>query len=136
MKFYTDTVSKELLDALVKKGYPYKTIPTDYRTLYDENGVLVGGYQEYGTVFPSYADVLDWLLNKQFEINIFKDSANKFTGIADNMNNTIIEEGHFVSLGEDIESTSFKETIEKAILLCLDFIDIPDNSGDSCSISI
>ena len=25
MKFYTDTVSKELLDALVKKGYPYKT---------------------------------------------------------------------------------------------------------------
>lgn len=120
MKFYTDTISKELLDALISKGYPYKNIPMDYRTLYDEDGVMVGGFPEYGIEVPTYAEVLDWLLNKEFEINVFKNANNDFTSVADDMRDG--GEG-LVGFGKDIETTSFKEAIEKAILLCLDFIE-------------
>lgn len=128
MKFYTDTVSKELLDELVKKGYLYKTIPMKYNTFLSGGD----GYVEYGIEVPTYAEVLDWLLNKEFEINVFKNANNDFTSIADDMRDG---RESLVGFGKDIEGTSFKETIEKAILLCLDFIELSDNSGTSYSIS-
>ena len=128
MKFYTDTVSKELLDALVSKGYPYKTIPTDYRTLYDEDGVIVGGYPEYGTMVPTYAEVLDWLSEKEIHISITRISdeswfmfSDKFKPIPKHKKGNV--------------NQSFTEALEKIILLSLDFIELPDNSGISYSIS-
>ena len=127
MKFYTDTISKELLDALVNKRYPYRTIPTDYKTLYDEDGVIIGGFPEYGITFPTYAEVLDWLLDKGFEINIFKKDSNDFMGIADVMSGA--EQDVIIRIGKDVQSASFKEAIEKTILICLDFIEISEDDS-------
>ena len=124
MKFYTDAISKELLDALISKGYPYKNIPMDYRTLYDEDGVIVGGFPEYGIEVPTYAEVLDWMITKGIDISIghVRDTENWFA-LTD-------KPGTFTN------HNPLKETLEKVILLGLDFIEFPDNSGSSYSTSI
>ena len=87
MKFYTDAISKELLDTLISRGYP-----------------------ENGTTVPTYADVLDWMINKGINISIghVKDTENWFA-LTD-------KSGTFT------RHYSFKETLEKVILLGLDFI--------------
>lgn len=47
-QFYTKQVSKEVFDALLNKEYSTENVPT-------------------------YAEVLDWLLNKDIEINVFQE---------------------------------------------------------------
>lgn len=110
-KFYTQTVSKELLDAIAKKGFPYKTIPVGYNVF--EQG---GGYPEYATVIPTYAEVLDWLFNEDIEINIFRELDKKWTA-------TSGYKGVFDICTDDINESTFQDAIEKVILLSIGFIE-------------
>ena len=59
----SDFITEELLDIIVKHGYPYKTIPVDYCTLSDG-----GGYVEYGIEIPKYSEVLDWISSLGYDI--------------------------------------------------------------------
>lgn len=108
MKFLTDTISKELLDKLVKKGYPYKTIPIGYNTLSDG-----GGYVEYGIEFPTYAEVLDWLIEKEVYISITRISDESWFTFSDKFK-------PMQSHRKGKVDKSFKESLEKIILLSLD----------------
>ena len=110
MKFYTDHISKEVLDKLVEKGFPYKTIPMGYNTLSDG-----GGYVEYGIEVPTYAEVLDWLIEKEIYISITRISDESWLTFSDKFKPT---QSHKKGKVDE----SFKESLEKIILLSLEFI--------------
>lgn len=105
-KFYTQTISKELLDAIAKKGFPYKTIPVGYNVF--EQG---GGYPEYATVIPTYAEVLDWLENNDLFLSIGK-VGNKQEYFALNPKSIKI-----------YRNKSFIELLEEVIFLSIEFIE-------------
>lgn len=110
MKFLTDTISKELLDKLIKKGYPYKTISIGYNTLSDG-----GGYIEYGIEVPTYAEVLDWFIEKEIYISITRISDESWFTFSDKFKPTLSHKKGKVD-------KSLKESLEKIILLTLEFI--------------
>ena len=123
MKFYTDKVSNELLKVLVGKGFPAQYIPVGYNTFKEG-----GGYPEFGTVIPTYAEVLDWLKENDFHISIIDHKSMEENIITVEHNKGEIGEASFLQ-------KSFKELLEKAIIFALDFIELPDISDYSYSAS-
>lgn len=104
-QFYTKQVSKEVFEALLNKHYPAENIPVGYFAF--ENG---GGYVEHGQKIPTYAEVLDWLIEKGVKISIgaVKDRDAWFT--ITNKSTKFIR------------TDSFTETLDQTILFILDFI--------------
>lgn len=109
-QFYTKQVSKEIFEALLNKHYPAENIPVGYFAFADG-----GGYVEHGQKIPTYAEVLDWLLNKDIEITIFQDRDKNWIGLTDIKGR--------MSIGDDIEEKDFISTLDKAILFVLDYVE-------------
>jgi hypothetical protein len=111
MKFYTDTVSEELLMALIAKGFQAKRIPIGFNTFYDGDGNPSGGYPEYGLEYPTYAEVLDWLFTNGyiFDIGNVQGSTKWFALASFCKSNNM--------------SDSFKEMLEKVILFTLNLME-------------
>jgi hypothetical protein len=112
MKFYTDTVSDELLEVLIAKGFQAKRIPIGFNTFYDGDGNPSGGYPEYGLEYPTYAEVLDWLFTNGYTISIGNvRGSTKWFALCPFIKDT------------NNMSDSFRETLEKVIFLALDLIE-------------
>ena len=103
MKFYTDIVSDALTKSLKAHGCPIAQADMGFTLpqIIDLN--------------PDYASVLDWLIEKGFNISImdFKNDSK----IIGRLEHSKLECSH--TFAED----TFKETLEKIILLALDFIE-------------
>ena len=104
-QFYTKQVSKEIFKALLNKEYPVENIPV--RSFAFANGDV---YVEHGQKIPTYAEVLDWLIEKGVKISIGapKDKDVWFT-ITDRSSKII-------------RTDSFTETMNQTILFILEFI--------------
>jgi len=104
-QFYTKQVSKEIFKALLNKHYPAENIPVGYFASADG-----GGCVEHGQKIPTYAEVLDWLIEKGVKISIGapKDREEWFT-ITDRSSKII-------------RTDSFTETLDQTILFILEFI--------------
>ena len=97
-KFYTDVLSEQVYLALCRKGFEY-----------DESDPL------FGINSPTYADALDWLLNNDIEINVFREYDKKWTVTSEC-------KGEFDVHADDINEETFGEALDKAILLAVEFI--------------
>ena len=97
-KFYTDTPNAEIIDELINVGYS-----------------LDEADPAFGITYPTYADVLDWFLNQDVEINIFREYDKKWT-ITSECN------GQFDVHADDIREETFNEALDKAILLAIEFL--------------
>lgn len=97
-KFYTDTPNAEIIDELINVGYsPDEADP------------------RFGITYPTYADVLDWLLNNDIEINIFREYDKKWTVTSEC-------KGEFDVHTDDINEEIFSDALDKAILLAIEFL--------------
>lgn len=85
-QFYTKQVSKEIFEVLLNKEYPAENIPVGYFTFKEG-----GGYPKYAQKIPTYAEVLDWLLNKDIEITIFQDRNRNWIGLTDIKGKCLLE---------------------------------------------
>ena len=104
-QFYTKQVSKEVFEALLNKEYPAENIPVGYITFSDG-----GGYPEYARKIPTYAEVLDWLIEKGVKISIGRPSdADVWFTITDKSQKII-------------RTDSFTKTLDQTILFILEFI--------------
>lgn len=104
-QFYTKQVSKEIFEALLNKEYPIENIPV--RSFAFANGDV---YVEHGQKIPTYAEVLDWLIEKGVKISI---------GVPNNKDEwfTITDKSQKI-----IRTDSFTETLDQTILFILEFI--------------
>lgn len=104
-QFYTKQVSREVFKTLLNKHYPAENIPVGYFASTDGRG-----YIEHGQKIPTYAEVLDWLIEKGVKISIGapKDREEWFT-ITDRSSKII-------------RTDSFTETLDQTILFILEFI--------------
>lgn len=109
-QFYTKQVSKEVFEALLNKEYPAENIPVGYITFSDG-----GGYPEYARKIPTYAEVLDWLLNKDIEINVFQEYDKTWVALTD------INEA--TSIGDYIKEEDLISALDKALLFVLDYVE-------------
>lgn len=92
-QFYTKQVSKEIFEALLNKEYP----------------------AEHGQKIPTYAEVLDWLLNKDIEINVFQERNGNWISLTDLKGKTF--------LGDDIKEENLISALDKALLFVLDYVE-------------
>ena len=109
-QFYTKQVSKEIFKALLNKEYPAENIPVGYFAFTDG-----GGYPEYAQKIPTYAEVLDWLLNKDIEINVFQERNRNWISLTDLKGKTF--------LGDDIKEEDLISALDKALLFVLDYVE-------------
>jgi len=109
-QFYTKQVSKEVFKALLNKHYPAENIPVGYFAFGDG-----GGYVEHGQKIPTYAEVLDWLLNKDIEINVFQECDKTWVALTD------INEA--TSIGDYIREEDLISALDKALLFVLDYVE-------------
>lgn len=109
-QFYTKQVSKEVFEALLNKHYPAENIPV--RSFAFANGDV---YVEHGQKIPTYAEVLDWLLNKDIEINVFQECDKTWVALTD------INEA--TSIGDYIREEDLISALDKALLFVLDYVE-------------
>lgn len=109
-QFYTKQVSKEIFKALLNKKYPTENIPIEYFAF--ENG---GGYVEHGQKIPTYAEVLDWLLNKDIEINVFQERNGNWISLTDLKGKMFLR--------DDIKEEDLISALDKALLFVLDYVE-------------
>lgn len=103
MKFYTDIISDELTKKLKGLGYPVQQADMGFTLpqIVDLN--------------PTYAEVLDWLLEKEIYISIVRISDEKWFVFFDKFKPTLIHKKGSID-------ESFKNSLEKILSLALDFI--------------
>ena len=94
-KFYTDTPNAEIIDELINIGYsPDEADPA------------------FGITYPTYADVLDWLISQGFHISIASvgctDDCFGFVGKDDKLKTT--------------NRNNLVEALDKIILLAIEFL--------------
>ena len=106
-QFYTKQISKEIFEALLNKKYPAENIPVGY-FVFKEGG----GYPEYAQKIPTYAEVLDWLADKDLFISIDKVSENDTFWAYNRKRATSI---HATNL-------NFHKALDEAILLAVEFL--------------
>lgn len=109
-QFYTKQVSKEIFEALLNKEYPAENIPVGYFAFADG-----GGYPEYAQKIPTYAEVLDWLLNKDIEINVFQERNGNWISLTDLKGKTFLR--------DDIKEEDLISALDKALLFVLDYVE-------------
>lgn len=109
-QFYTKQVSKEIFEALLNKEYPAENIPVGY-FVFKEGG----GYPEYAQKIPIYAEVLDWLLNKDIEINVFQERDGNWISLTDLKGKTF--------LSDDIKEEDLISALDKSLLFVLDYVE-------------
>lgn len=104
-QFYTKQVSKEVFEALLNKEYSAENIPVGYFAFSDD-----GEYLEYTQKIPTYAEVLDWLIEKGIKISIGRpNDADVWFTITDKSQKII-------------RTDSFTKTLDQTILFILEFI--------------